>query len=113
MNLTAVSRRHCKERKASQVLVLKQMSILWHGRRSAKQQDKTAAGRREAGALVGHRKTRGVHWRKCGQVLNGKQCDPNRRLIGSGEDLKICADRAGKRSTVKVVKRRSVILPVL
>jgi len=87
------------------------MGTLRHRCRSAKRQDKAAAGGREAGSLVGHRETRGVHRRKCRQVFNSKQRDPSRQLIGSGEDLKVCADRAGKRSTVKVIERRGMVLP--
>jgi hypothetical protein len=113
MNLAAVSRRHGEQRKASQILVLKQMRILRHRGRSAKQQDKPAAGGRESISLVRDREACRVHWRKCGQVLNGKQRDPNRQLAGTGEDLKVCADRAGKRVAVKMVKRCCVVLPIV
>jgi hypothetical protein len=34
-------------------------------------------------------------------------------LAGSGKDLKAAADRAGKRVSVKMVKRRGVVLPVV
>jgi hypothetical protein len=85
--------------------MLKQMRLLRHWGRSAKQQDKTAAGRREASLLVGHRKTCGVHRRKRRQVLNGKQCHPDRHLTGRDEDFKVCADRAGKRVTAQVIQR--------
>jgi len=113
VDLVAVSCGHCEERKASQILMLKQMRLLRHRGRSAKQQDKTAAGRRKAGCLVGDGKARRVHRHDCGQVLNGKQCHPDRQLTGRGKDFEICADRAGKRSTAKVVKRCGVVLPVV
>jgi len=89
------------------------MRILRHRRRSAKQQHKAAAGRREAGSLIRDREACGVHRRKCRQVLNGKQCHPNRQLTGCGKDFEVCADRAGKRVTVQPVERRGVVLPVL
>jgi hypothetical protein len=113
MNLAAVSRRHGEQRKASQILMLKQMRTLRHRRRSAKQQDKAAAGGRESVSLIRGREACRVHRRKCGQVLNGKQRDPNRQLAGTGEDLEVCADRAGKRIAVKMVKRCGVVLPVV
>jgi len=113
VNLRAVFTRHGEQRKAAQVLVLKQMRILRHGRRSAKQQDKAAAGGSKSVSLIRDSEACGVHRRERGQVLNGKQRDPNRQLIGAEQDLKVCADCAGKRVAVKMVKRRSVVVPVV
>ena len=89
------------------------MGILRHRGRSAKQQDKPAAGGRESISLVNDREARRVHWRDCRQVLNGKQCHPDRQLTGAGEDLEAAADRAGKRVTAQAVQRRGVVMPVV
>src|ERR1044071_6141191 len=89
------------------------MCILRHWGRSAKQQDKPAAGGRESVLLVRDREARRVHRRARGQVLNGKQRHPNRQWTGAGKDLKAAADRAGKRVTAQVVQRRGVVLPVV
>jgi len=89
------------------------MGILRHRGRSAKQQDKPAAGGRESVSLVSDREARRVHRSDCRQVLNGKQRDPNRQLAGGGENLEAAADRAGKRVAAQLVERRGVVLPVV
>jgi len=113
VDLIAVSFRHREERKASQVLMLKQMRLLRHRGRSAKQQNKAAAGGSEAVPLVHDGEARRVYRRDCRQVLNGKQCHPDRQLTGGGKDLEASADRAGKRAAAKVVQRCGVVVPVV
>jgi hypothetical protein len=93
--------------------MLEEVCALRQWGRSAERQHKTAAARRDPRPFHRNSQAGGIDLHDGWQISDREQFHEYCRSVAGKKNLEVGADRAGKRGTAKMIKRRCMVLPVI